>query len=220
MTRFQIHSPDDLAALVDRFGFLPFFPNEIPGFSVAEHTPKDLWFSKEIDGPWEWKGPAIRQCGGAYGKFFCSKAGFVSRVWFQDFANYRRDGYDFEGRFEDGFASYKDKVIFDVLEQHGEMLSKSLKIEAGRPKGFTGSLTRLQMQTYIITTDFVYQQDLYGRSYGWGIANYATPEAYFGRDFMDTAYERSPGESHQRIMEHLAALFPTASEAAIQKLIG
>ena len=75
-------------------------------------------------------------------------------------------------------------------------------------------------KTFIITTDFVYQQDLYGRRYGWGIAQYATPEAYFGGDFMDAAYERSPEESHQRIMEHLAALFPAASEAALQKLIG
>ncbi len=32
---------------------------------------------------------------------------YVSAKWFPDFANYRRDGYDFDARFEDGLASFQ-----------------------------------------------------------------------------------------------------------------
>ena len=155
-----------------------------------------------------------------YGKFYQNKAGFVSREWFRDFANYRRDGYDFEGYFEDGKASYRDKAVYDVLERHGNLLSKALKRECGKPKGFDGSLTRLQMRTFIVTTDFEYETNRYGREYGWGIARYATPEHYFGMDYMESIYERTPEESYSRMYEHLRGLFPEADETAITNLIG
>ena len=32
----QLHSADDLIAAVEQYGFLPFFRNEIHGFSIAE----------------------------------------------------------------------------------------------------------------------------------------------------------------------------------------
>ena len=46
-----------------------------------------LWFSDE-EGPWEWKGPVIRNMNCAYGKLFNGKAGYVSLEWLPDFANY------------------------------------------------------------------------------------------------------------------------------------
>ena len=88
----MISSEKDLAAMVETYGFLPLLKNSIPGFSVEEHTPPELWFADGVDGPWEWKGPVIAETGCAYGKFFSGKAGFISREWFLDFANYRRDG--------------------------------------------------------------------------------------------------------------------------------
>ncbi len=51
----QLHSADDLIATVEQYGFLPFFRNEIPGFSVEELCPPELWFADDADGPWEWK---------------------------------------------------------------------------------------------------------------------------------------------------------------------
>lgn len=39
----QLHSADDLIATVEQYGFLPFFRNEIPGFSVEELWLKILW---------------------------------------------------------------------------------------------------------------------------------------------------------------------------------
>ena len=48
---------------------LPFFANSVEGFSVEEHIDRRLWFTGQ-EGPWEWKGPLIREYGFAYGKFF------------------------------------------------------------------------------------------------------------------------------------------------------
>ena len=39
----QLHSADDLIAAVEQYGFLPFFRNEIHGFSVEELCPPELW---------------------------------------------------------------------------------------------------------------------------------------------------------------------------------
>ena len=52
----QLHSADDLIAAVEEYGFLPFFQNEIPSFSVEELCAPELWFADDADGPWEWKG--------------------------------------------------------------------------------------------------------------------------------------------------------------------
>ena len=101
----QLHSADGLIAAVEQYGFLPFFRNEIHGFSIEELCPPELWFADDVDGPWEWKGPAARSGKCLYGKLFNKKAGFVSREWIPDFANFRRDGYDFAARWDDGLAS-------------------------------------------------------------------------------------------------------------------
>ena len=74
----MIRSMQDVENMAMKWGFLPFFECGITGFSIAEHTPSELWFSDEADGPWEWKGPLIGQGNVAYGKFFNKKAGFVS----------------------------------------------------------------------------------------------------------------------------------------------
>lgn len=50
----------------------------------------------------------------AYGKLFAKKAGLVSREWYPDLANYRRNGYDFDARYEDGLASHQEKRVMDV----------------------------------------------------------------------------------------------------------
>lgn len=152
----QLHSADDLIATVEQYGFLPFFRNEIPGFSVEELCPPELWFADDADGPWEWKGPAARSGKCLYGKLFNKKAGFVSREWIPDFANFRRDGYDFDARWDDGLASYKDKELYETIADEGRILSKRLKevrnYRKGGNTGFETSITRLQMQSYVISS--------------------------------------------------------------------
>lgn len=218
----ELKSAEDIVRLVQEIGFLPFFANDIGGFSIEECCPAELWFT-DADGPWEWKGPAARSGTCVYGKYFGGKAGFISLEWLPDFANCRRDGYDFDARYDDGLASRKDKDVYETITAKGALLSKELKklcgYRKGGNKGFETVITRLQMQTYVNISDFVYMQDKYGRFYGWGVAKYSTPESLFGYDAITSAYKRDPQESKQRLITHLSQLLPDASESQILKLI-
>ncbi len=219
----KIYSPDDLEKLVLEFGFLPFFKNEFGDFSVEEYTPEELWFTDK-EGPWEWKGPVAARKSCVYGKFFRGKTGFISLEWFPDFANYRRDGYDFDARYEDGLASRNDKEIYELVLEHGSLLSKEIKTACGYGKkgnkGFDTIITRLQMQTYLIVANFEYSRDKSGCPYGWGVARYTTPEAYLGDTLVSSAYAREPEESKQRLFDYLLLLLPEADNEQIYKFIG
>ena len=220
---FTIRTKQDLIDAVGRFGFLPLFENSIPGFSVEEHVDPIAWFSSGQDGVWEWKGPVIRETGCAYGKFFEHKAAFISREWFPDFANYRRDGYDFDARFDDGLASYKDKELYDLLAENAPILTGALRDKGdyrkGGKKGFETIINRLQHQCYVVISDFVYLTDKHGKQYGWGVAEYSTPEKVLGADFAEHVYDRSSEESYQRLLTHFRSLLPETEEPAIQKFL-
>ena len=220
----ELRSAKAIDSLVQEIGFLPFFTNEIEGFSIEENCPPELWFSDTTEGPWEWKGPIIRMGNCVYGKFFRGKAGYVSLEWFPDFANYRRDGYDFDARFDDELASFKDKTVYDTIAEHGSILSKELKKLCnyckGGNKGFDTVITRLQMQTYVSIADFEYSRDKTGKTYGWGVARYGIPEGLYGREHVTSAYKRMPQESKDRIITHLTKILPEAFKMQISRLIG
>lgn len=223
MLQRSIHSATELEGFVQEIGFLPFFVNDIPNFSIEEFTPDQYWFKENIDGPWEWRMEVARRGVVAYGKLFSKKAGLVSREWYPDLANYRRDGYDFDARYEDGLASYKEKCVMDVLLREGPTLSKDLKKLAGfgigGMKGFDTIISNLQMQTYVTVRSFEYAQDKHGRPYGWGIARYAVTEDVLGEDVTRGAYDRDPAESKCRIVAYLAKLCPHASNNSIEKFV-
>lgn len=217
-----IRKKEDLIRAVNELGFLPFFQNSIEGFSIEEHIDPKVWFS-DNDGPWEWKGPVIRELKCAYGKFFERKAVYISKEWFPDFANYRRDGYDFDARFDDELASYQDKKLFDLVDANAPILSKELKkmgnYRKGGNKGFDTIITRLQAQCYVVISDFKYMTDKYGQQYGWGVAEYSTPEHFMGSDFTDHVYGRTPEESYERIFEHFRKILPDAAEDKLRKIL-
>jgi len=220
---FCVRTQDDLVDAVERFGVVPLFRNSIPGFSVEEHVDPRAWFSAAEDGVWEWKGPVIRRAGCAYGKFFERKAAFVSRELFPELANYRRDGYDFDARYDDGLASRADLELFELLDESAPVLSGTLKARGGYGKdgrkGFDASINRLQEQCYVLIDDFVYQQDRFGRPYGWGVAEYSTPEKWLGAAFTERVYRRAPAESREIVLERLAALCPRAEEKALRRFL-
>ena len=220
----QIKSISDVENIIHEIGFLPFFANEIEGFSIEENILPQLWFSGETDGPWEWKGPLARNGKCVYGKFFGGKAGFISLEHFPDFANYRRDGYDYEGFYEDGKARFKDKAVYDAISENGSYLSKTLKRDLnyrkGGNKGFDGIITRLQNQTFVCIADFEYAKTKYGEPYGWGIARYSTPENIFGENFFEDAYKTQPEHSKEKIFYHLKSILKNADENKILKFIG
>ena len=220
----QIRSMEELEALIQEVGFLPFFENSIPGYSIEECTPKELWFAPDKDGPWEWKGPIALKAKCAYGKFFQGKTGFISREHFPAFLNYRRDGYDFDARWDDGLAPMKDKQIMDVFTEYDSMMTHELKsiCNYGKngQKGFETVITRLQMQTYLTVQNFEYRTDKNGKPYGWGIARYAMPEVLFGTEMIEKAYREEPKISAKKIAAYLETLLPDASAVQIAKLIG
>ncbi|MBP5313051.1 MAG: hypothetical protein J6112_09505 [Clostridia bacterium] len=222
---FLIRTKQDMLDAVNEFGFLPFFSNSIPGFSIEEHVSRDCWyFSDSGDWKvWEWKGPVINDGGFAYGKFLENKAVFISREWFLDFANHRRYGYDFDARYDEGFASRRDLDLYDLICKNEPVLSKNLKklgnYRKDGNKGFETVITRLQSQCYVMISDFHYAADKSGKEYGWGIAEYSTPEKFFGPSFRENIYKRTPEESCERVLDHLRRLFPSTDEKLIKKIL-
>ena len=217
-----IRTIDDLKNAVTELGFLPFFENSLTGFSIEEHVAPGIWFTND-DGPWEWKGPVINELCCAYGKFFEKKAAYISQEWFPDFANYRRNGYDFDARFEDGLVFHGDKTVYDLIDNNAPILSKRLKhmgnYRKGGKKGFDTIINRLQAQGYVLISDFKYLIDRYGNEYGWGVAEYSTPEHFMGTVFTDRVYERTPEESYEKIFDHFCRILPDADEDMIRKFL-
>ncbi len=222
---FTVGSMQDMTDLIGEMGFVPFFKNDIEGFSLEEHIAPGCWYgeSDSFWDAWEWKGPVIRQIKCAYGKFLRSKAMYVSGEWFSDFANFRRDGYDFDARYDDGLASFYDKEMYDLLDENAPVLSKTLKQTGnygvnGR-KGFDGIITRLQKQCYVLISDFRYASGKDGKQYGWGIAEYSTPEKFFGKNFARSVYKRTPQESYERVLKRLCEVLPQADETRIRRIL-
>ena len=216
----------DLEDLIDEAGFVPFFVNEIDGFSIEEHIGKGCWYNDGDNGfwpAWEWKGPVINDMKCAYGKFLNGKAMYVSAKFFPDFANYRRDGYDFDARYDDGLASFYDKELYDLLSANAPVMSKKLKklgnYGKGGKKGFDTMITRLQKQCYVITSDFRYETDRFGNAYGWGVAEYSTPEEFLGKKFTSNVYKRSPEESYERLVKHFVKILPNADISEIRRIL-
>ena len=227
---FTVRTKQDLIAAVREYGILPYFATSIPGFSLEEHCSPWVLFNDTEENTWEWKGPVIRETGCAYGKFFEKKAAYVRRDLFLDLANYRRDGYDFDARYDDGLAKFQDKQLYDLIDENAPVLSKVLRRSGGYAysgrwqktegkKGFDTTVTRLQEQCYVIISDFVYTLDKHGNRRGWGVAQYSTPEKFMGSTFTDAVYQRSPEESYARLLERLAALFPRATEKQLKKFL-
>ena len=112
-------------------------------------------------------------------------------------------------------------AAFGMEGMTGRDLKHMGNYKKGGNKGFDTVITRLQMQTFVLVNDFKYNTDRYGREYGWGVAEYATPEWLFGEEeFRAATYGREPEESFERIFAHLRGLFPGADEAALRKVIG
>lgn len=171
---------------VNEIGFLPLLNIGIPGWSADDVTDEECHYMVFPDGGWEWllwkwKGSILQSSGCAYGKFFNSKAGFVSREWWPHFCNYRRSVHPTpeEGSIED--------TILTVLGEESSMITRELRAACG----FTGKnmrsrfdayLTRLEMACRIVTEDFVYPVDRHGREYGWGWSLLTTPEQLLGRE--------------------------------------
>ncbi len=235
-----LRSPEALAEMIEQIGFLPLFSNEVRGFSVEEMTAAGGWWSgNPKEDPWEWRAILARRDAFAYGKYFNKKAGFISKKWFPYFANYRRDGYDFDARFEDGRADRREQLIMRLFLPEGtelseltkkdlktarrELFSYEMKARAGFGKGgeknFEGTVAKLQMESYLTIRDFRQKVNQRGESYGWAIALYTLPEYLWGYEFVTRRYREAPEESHRALIKNVKKHFQDADEQEIRSIL-
>ncbi len=232
---FRIRTWQELINWINEIGFLPLFANEIEGFSAEEHVSPDFWWTGDRQqDPWEWREIIAASHQVAYGKFFNNKAGFISVEWLPCFANFRRNGYDFDARWEDGLASRREKAVMDQLTgidtdgnitfPDNQILSTELKKKAGfgknGEKNYPGIITGLQMQTYLVISDFHRRTNKRGGEYGMPVSVLLPPEAVWGYETVTAAYAEKPEESWQRIISRVKENYPAADEKDIIRLIG
>lgn len=247
----MISSQIELEEAAVYYGVLPFFRNNIKGFSVEEMTPSGLLFGgNEFEGAWEWKGPVVRNRTTAYGKFFRKKAGFVSRELLPYFLNFRRE----QSQIPVGST---DEMIYDIIEINDAMTSTDLRetllgkpkrrtafdlpdLDVSEPGGIAGGvgefgvdfdakrkspsrhtleapLQRLQMGGWVCISDFRYKLTKRGERYGWGVAEYSTPEMLFPREELQTSL--TPSESLDHIISYVSARFPAATPDRLRLLL-
>lgn len=221
----RIRSWEELVCWIDEVGFLPLFKNETEGFSAEEHTSDLYWWSGDAgQDPWEWRQLIARSGRVAYGKFFGRKAGFISKAWFPRFANWRRDGYDFDSLWEEGLASVRQKHIMDQFSRKDELYSFELKRLSGfgreGDKNFEGTVTDLQMSGYLLIRDFRKRLNKRGQPYGWPISVYAVPESLWGYEHIASAYSEEPRRSRELILRQVRSHFPAATEEALLAALG
>ncbi len=207
----------------------------IRAFSVEEHVSSLFWWTGDPDqDPWVWRELIAADHQVAYGKFFDKKAGFISLRWLPYFANARRNGYDFDARWEDGLASRREKIIMDQLtdkDSDGDMtfpdrqiLSTNLKKQAGfgknGEKNYPGIITGLQMQTYLVISDFHRRVNKKWAAYGMPVSVLQPPEAIWGYEAVTSAYHEDPAKSWQRIYDHMEKLYPGHKDKDVVKMIG
>lgn len=231
----RIRSAGELTDLVQAVGFLPFFANGVPGFSVEERTAASAWWTGDrASDPWEWREAIAAAHAVAYGKFFDGRAGFISLEWLPVFANARRNGWDFDGKWQDGRASRRERAIMEHFMDvesteepvftHAALLSTELKQKAGFGKGgkknYPGVLTSLQMQLYLVIGGFRRRTNKKGTAYGMAVSVLMTPESLWGYETLSAAYGEAPGASWEKIVAHTRQACPDADEDAILRLIG
>lgn len=219
--RRNIHNSAQLIELIGQIGFLPLLDSGIKGFSAEEMVDEECRYVTFPDGGWDWplwkwKGEIITEGGHVYGKFFAGKAGFISREWWPDFCNFRRNipPTPTEGSIED--------TILQTLGAHGSLITRELRAACGfdGPKmrsKFDSYITRLQMGTRIVTEDFVYPTDRHGHNYGWGWSLLTIPEELYGKEAC--LCDRTPKESFERICQQLYTICPESTEKQITRMV-
>lgn len=220
----RLRSAEELIACVEERGFLPLFRNTVPGFSVEELSfPGDWWTEDEARDPWMWRVAAARSGRVVYGKFFDKKAGFLSLDWLPVFANWRREGYDFDARYDDEKAPLRQKKIMDLFAGAEELMSFEVKALAGFGKGgeknFEGTVTALEMQTYLAVKDFRCRKNRWGEDYGWHLAVLAPPEKLWGYETVTACYDEAPEVSREKVYAHVRRLYPAATEQQIKLIL-
>ena len=117
------------------------------------------WTGDPEQDPLDMAGDHCPQRGGSLRKVFSAVRQVLSAgSGFRFLPTNRRDGYDFDARWEDELANIRHKKIMDCFPGEEEYMGLELKRKCGFGKdgykNFEGMITELQMQTYLIVRDF------------------------------------------------------------------
>ena len=222
-----ITSPDVIESTTLQLGFLPYFRGRIPGFSIEEHTPPNLWFAPDSDGPWEWKGLVIRRGNVVYAKLFERKAVYASMPCYCRLANIRRAACSLspdERSVLNAISANESLLTTDIRSICGfnamsdvDFLLSDDKSASPRRKSLDSILSRLQAACQIVVADFEYKVDKHGRPYGWGVARYVTPESLYPDSFA--LPDESPDASLDELLARLSSLFPLTDSHTLRRLL-
>lgn len=221
MAGFRIDNAQAMERAIREVGFVPFFRNRIPGFSIQEMTPKEYWFDGEegILGPWDWKIECVQSGDIAYGKFLCGgKASFATVEWYREIMNLQRLRFSLDKAGE---------MILEYVSAHGGISIKEVRSLLGvRKSAADAAIARLQRQCRLVTGDLtrVYRGPNLKYS-GWQVATFCRPEDIFKGDSSFAAFTSVPGfpfagdadplhtdhtpeESLEALADHIGSLYP------------
>ena len=114
----------------------------------------------------------------------------------------------------------RSKKIMDQFETNKMLPSNELKRLAGFGKGgeknFDGTVTDLQMQTYLVIRDFRRRRNKMGLEYGMPVSVFSTPEALWGYEHISSAYHIAPEDSLNLIASQLMRYVPEVQACALR----
>lgn len=219
-----VHDQEGMLGLIKEVHLIPFFANPIPGYSVEEHTPPELWFTEDNLGPWDWKISCVQSGDIAYGKFLWGgKAAFATVDVYREMINWRRS-----------LPKYKPTIdqqkVLDYIREHGSISVTEVRELMGMNKAAADSLlAKIQMQTRVITGDIsrVYRgADL--KYSGWQRSSFCTPEALFEEiDFPFPGFtprtlnsSLTPAESLEFLKDTVRKTCGDVPDKMLMKLLG
>lgn len=216
----MLKSAKEAAELIRVNGFLPLMNSGLGNYSLFGLGDPlfELDFDSEVS-PWFWRTLLAADPDIAYGKFFHGKAGFVSRECFPAFANYRRDGYDWDTLHEMGMMPRCGERVMPLFAEGACMPPFAIAALAGLSAKPEALLTQLQARSYLITDHFERRRSRTGEEYGWHVSWYISPEAKFGADEVRSRYEEDPRDSLVFLAARLQKALPESSGAEILRFL-
>lgn len=120
-----------------------------------------------------------------------------------------------------GHAHFDAKRIYEIVEREGPISAPLLKSQVHVPAAaFDRELIHLQMQTFIVPSDFLFSRDKQGnKKYSYGTTVYDLPERWLGASACALPERISPEASYRRMVDHLASRLPAVPRGLIEKML-
>ena len=208
-----VRSPEGMLSLIKEYRLIPFFANQIPGYSIEEHTPRESWFTQDDLGPWDWKIDCVRSGDIAYGKFLCGgKASFATVDVYSELMNWRRSLPKYK-------PSTGQRKVLDYVHENGSISVQEVRKLMGINKAAADALiSKIQMQTRLVTGDIirVYRgPDL--KYSGWQRSSFCTPDDLF-EGYLSSSL--TPAESLQFLKDIIRKVCGDVPDKFLMKILG